>query len=143
MMDLTQAYTLVAQFEGLRLRSYRDSVGVWTIGYGTTQGIHEGMEIDRAEATKLMERDVVSRALNLTPWLMAPYNHNELSAMLSLTYNIGLAGFHHSTLLHYFNLDLKREAADEFSKWIYAAGRISVGLVNRRRVERELFLTKV
>lgn len=26
--------SLIKQFEGLRLTSYQDSVGIWTIGYG-------------------------------------------------------------------------------------------------------------
>ena len=31
-----KAVNLIKQFEGCRLTAYQDSVGVWTIGYGTT-----------------------------------------------------------------------------------------------------------
>lgn len=30
---------LIKRFEGLRLKAYQDSVGVWTIGYGWTQPV--------------------------------------------------------------------------------------------------------
>lgn len=30
---------LIKRFEGLRLKAYPDSVGVWTIGYGWTQPV--------------------------------------------------------------------------------------------------------
>ena len=37
--------SLIKSFEGLRLKSYQDSVGVWTIGYGATRSIGPGMSI--------------------------------------------------------------------------------------------------
>ncbi|BEN15769.1 hypothetical protein FB6_0235 [Serratia marcescens] len=30
---------LIKRFEGLRLKAYQDSVGIWTIGYGWTQPV--------------------------------------------------------------------------------------------------------
>ena len=53
---------LIKSFEGLRLDAYRDSVGVWTIGYGTTAaagvGIEPaaGMKITEAEAAVYLDR---------------------------------------------------------------------------------------
>ena len=32
---------LIKQFEGCRLTAYKDSVGVWTIGYGHTGGVDQ------------------------------------------------------------------------------------------------------
>ena len=49
---------LIKAFEGLRLRAYRDAVGIWTIGYGTTSGVRSGMVITEAEAERLLRRDV-------------------------------------------------------------------------------------
>ena len=31
--------------EGLRLTAYKDAAGVWTIGYGHTQGVRKGDKI--------------------------------------------------------------------------------------------------
>ncbi|WP_424147557.1 lysozyme, partial [Serratia marcescens] len=46
---------LIKRFEGLRLKAYQDSVGIWTIGYGWTQPVDgkkvgPGMQIDQATA---------------------------------------------------------------------------------------------
>ena len=53
---------LVKQFEGLRTSAYKDSAGVWTIGYGTTArakvGIEPlpGMTITEAEAEYYLQK---------------------------------------------------------------------------------------
>ena len=36
---------LIKKFEGCRLKAYQDSVNVWTIGYGHTKGVYDGMTI--------------------------------------------------------------------------------------------------
>jgi GH24 family phage-related lysozyme (muramidase) len=40
--------TLLKQFEGCRLDAYQDGAGVWTVGYGHTDGVVEGMTISIA-----------------------------------------------------------------------------------------------
>jgi len=53
---------LVKQFEGLRTEAYRDPVGVWTIGYGTTTGalpglvVGPGMKISERQAEDYLRR---------------------------------------------------------------------------------------
>ncbi|AHA27985.1 hypothetical protein lam_639 [Candidatus Liberibacter americanus str. Sao Paulo] len=43
--------SLIKQFEGLRLKAYRCSVGVWTIGYGHTGcDVYEGLVIPQEQA---------------------------------------------------------------------------------------------
>ena len=37
---------LIKRFEGLRLKAYQDSVGIWTIGYGWTQPV-DGKKVGR------------------------------------------------------------------------------------------------
>lgn len=36
---------LIKKFEGCRLAAYKDSSGVWTIGYGHTRGVAAGQTI--------------------------------------------------------------------------------------------------
>ncbi|WP_332772242.1 DUF2514 family protein [Pseudomonas sp. ESBL1] len=45
--------SLIKSFEGLRLQAYKDAVGVWTIGYGTTQGVNAGMKISKEQAERM------------------------------------------------------------------------------------------
>lgn len=41
---------LIMQFEGCRLTAYQCAAGVWTIGYGHTAGVTQGMTITQAQA---------------------------------------------------------------------------------------------
>ena len=58
----TAAIDLIKKFEGLRLTSYQDSVGIWTIGYGTTRinnsQVQEGQTITKEEATNFLLNDL-------------------------------------------------------------------------------------
>ncbi|WP_423245967.1 glycoside hydrolase family protein [Periweissella cryptocerci] len=47
---------LLKQFEGLRLKAYQDSVGVWTIGYGHTKGVVRGMNHHRSAGQSVPQR---------------------------------------------------------------------------------------
>jgi lysozyme len=47
---------LIESFEGLRLTSYQDSVGVRTIGYGHTQGVKQGQTITQQQAQAFCNR---------------------------------------------------------------------------------------
>jgi len=52
------SFTFLCILEGVRLRSYKDSVGIWTIGYGhTSPEIQEGQIITLDEAQVLFETD--------------------------------------------------------------------------------------
>ncbi len=45
--------------EGCRLKAYRDTVGVWTIGYGHTgPEVREGLEINQEQAEDWLAEDV-------------------------------------------------------------------------------------
>jgi len=143
MRDLSKAYALIRLFEGCVLHAYQDVVGVWTIGYGTTDGVRPGMVIDKETAELMMEKDVQHRLSVIGDWITAPQvTDNEISAILSLVYNIGLKAFHHSQLLYHLNSgDPKAEVAQHFMSWIHAGGRIIPGLVNRRKAEMAVFLS--
>src|SRR5690625_2307834 len=46
---------VLKHFEGVRLKAYRDPVGVWTIGYGHTgPEVHEGLVWSHAQAEKAL-----------------------------------------------------------------------------------------
>ena len=53
-----ETIALIKKFEGCRLTSYQDSVGVWTIGYGHTAGVKRGMKISQAQAEKYLTEDL-------------------------------------------------------------------------------------
>ena len=134
------ASDFVKQWEGRKLKAYRCSAGVWTIGFGHTEDVEEGDTITSSEAELLLIEDLRERANALAPFVNVGVTEGQYIALLSLTFNIGVGALKKSSLLRYLNLGHIDEAADEFLRWIYAGGKVSEGLKNRREAERKLFL---
>lgn len=140
---------LVKEFEGCKLTAYRDAVGVWTIGYGTTAraglGIipTAGMTITQAEADQLLADGLNKFADQIRPMITSDLNDNQFGACVSLAYNVGVYGFTHSTALGKINDGDYAKAADAILLWNKAGGKVLNGLVRRREAERKLFLTPV
>ena len=73
--------------------------------------------------------------------IKVPVTENMKAAMVSLAYNIGTGAFASSTLLRLLNQGSdKKLVADQFLRWNKVQGKEVVGLTNRRKLERELFL---
>jgi GH24 family phage-related lysozyme (muramidase) len=132
---------LLKQFEGCRLTAYQDSVGVWTIGFGTTAGVKEGQTISQVKAEEYLRSDLAIFEKAVTESLKVPVNQNQFDALVSFTYNVGVSAFRSSTLLNLINEKTdKKVVAAEFSKWVKAGNQKLPGLVSRRKAESELFL---
>lgn len=139
---------LLKRWEGCRLTSYQDSVGVWTVGYGLTTAagiikVGPGLTITQQEADDYLVRALVKYESAVTKALTRAPNENQFSAMVSLCYNIGPGAFAGSSIVRHFNDGNAQAAADAFLKWNKAGGKVLKGLVNRREDERKLFLTPV
>jgi len=147
---------LVKQFEGFRSAPYKDSGGIPTIGYGTIlyppppQGTGKSVTMSdpactEAQATGWLEYQLSQKSAQIAPLLQRPATKHQASAMLSLTYNIGVGAFKSSTVLRDFNSGDIAGAADAFMMWDKATvnGQLVVvdGLKNRRTQERTVFLT--
>ena len=137
--DPAIASDFVKQFEGRELKAYRCSAGVWTVGYGHTNGVKEGDEISASEAEQLLVEDLTAIANDLSRLVNVPVSESQYIALLSLAFNIGGTALKKSTLLFHLNHKRYDEAAEEFDKWVYAGGKVSEGLKRRRTAERELF----
>jgi len=126
-------------FEGCRLVAYQDSVGVWTIGYGHTAGVHAGMTItqEQAEASLLADLQTATNAVEYS--VHTPLTFEEESALVDLVFNIGSGNFSHSTLLKLLNAGDFTGATLEFDKWDKAGGKVLAGLLRRRQAETDMF----
>ncbi|MEO1621643.1 MAG: lysozyme [Cyanobacteria bacterium J06632_3] len=131
---------LIKSFEGLRLKAYRDSVGIWTIGYGTTRGVRPNMRINENQAIEFLQQDLSRFEKSINEAVRVPINDNQFSALASFTYNVGPGALRSSTLLKLLNQGNVRGAADQFPRWNKAGGRPLAGLTRRRNAERLLFL---
>lgn len=126
-------------FEGCRLIAYQDSVGVWTIGYGHTAGVHAGMGITQERAEALLLADLVTLVTAVESLVHTPMTVEEESALVDLVFNIGSGNFSHSTLLKLLNAGDYSSAALEFDKWDRAGGNVLAGLLRRRQAETDMF----
>ncbi|WP_447781025.1 lysozyme [Pseudomonas plecoglossicida] len=132
--------SLIKSFEGLRLQAYQDSVGVWTIGYGTTRGVKAGMKISKEQAERMLLNDVKRFEPEVQRLITVPLSQNQWDALMCFTYNLGAANLESSTLLRKLNAGDYAGAADQFCRWVKAGGKVLPGLVRRRAAERDMFL---
>lgn len=136
---------LICNFEGLRLNAYDDGVGVWTIGFGTTKypngiRVKKGDTCTLDQAKAYMQNDLKSFEQAVNSVVKVPVNQNQFDALVSLAYNIGSNAFKNSTLVKRLNEGNYKAAANQFDVWVNAGGKRMQGLVNRRTVEKALFL---
>jgi GH24 family phage-related lysozyme (muramidase) len=132
---------LIKDFEGLRLNSYRDAVGVWTIGYGHTRTAGPGQRITNEQAIALLRQDVATFEKAVTSAVRVPVTNNQFAALVSFAYNVGSGALNSSTLLRRLNAGDASGAANEFLRWNRAGGQVLAGLTRRREAERDLFLS--
>lgn len=127
----------IKEFEGLRLRAYRDSGGKPTIGYGHTMGVKMGQRITERQAEEMLEQDlwVAGRFPNTMKEIDT---QGKYDAVVSFIFNLGVGNFKRSTLyrriLH--NAPDKLIQA-EFRRWVHSGGKVLPGLVKRREWEAE------
>lgn len=132
---------LIKEFEGCRLEAYQDSVGVWTIGYGSTIGVKPGMVITQDQADARLKLDAANAVACVNRKVGPALTQNQFNALVSFVFNLGCAALAGSTLLRLINAGELAAAANEFPKWCHAGAQILPGLVARRETEQKLFLT--
>jgi len=139
---------LIQHFEGYRSNAYLCTGNVWTIGWGSTKvkgvAVKKGDKITREDADKEF-MDYI--ALNIDPVLnklvKVPISQDQYNALASFLYNLGQGNLSKSTLLRKLNANDFAGAAKEFDKWVISGGKVTDGLVRRRKSERTLFETGV
>lgn len=138
------AIDLIKKYEGFRPQSYQDSVGVWTIGYGTTiinnQPVKQGMTITQDKALQLVQQEVNKLWSQIESILKVKINDNQMNALVDFAYNLGFNALKNSTLMRLINESKFDKAANEFPRWVYAGGKVLPGLVKRREAEKQLFI---
>jgi lysozyme len=138
---------LIKSFEGCRLAAYQDVAGIWTIGYGHIRGVREGMTITEPQATEFLQQDLADTETAVDAMTSsAPTTNNQYAAMVSLCFNIGSGNFRTSSVLRFHLARDYTSAADAFLLWdkSHVNGQLVEvqGLLNRRRAERDLYLTQ-
>jgi GH24 family phage-related lysozyme (muramidase) len=139
-----EGLALIKREEGLRLDAYRDTGGVWTIGYGHTAKAGppapgQGMKITRSEAEAILRRDVAAVERDVNRLVKVPLTQGQFDALVSFTFNVGTPEFSTSTLLRRVNAKRFDDVPAQFMRWVYDDGRKFDGLVRRRRRETAMW----
>lgn len=133
---------LVAKFEGCQLQAYRCPAGVWTIGYGHTEGVQSGQRLSSIEeAKRLLKSDLQKYADYVNEYaqngtIQFALNQNQFDALTSFCYNCGKGNLK--------ALVSGRDAttvADKMLLYNKGGGMTLAGLTRRRAEERKLFLS--
>ena len=137
-----KSYSLIRQFEGLRLTAYRCPAGVWTVGYGHTSDVVPSMDITKEQAEAFLRQDIVS-AENIVNAECLNFRQCQFDALVSFVFNVGGWNFRKSTLLKKAKANPNDNSImDEFLRWVYAKGVALPGLQKRRLAEMRLYFSE-
>jgi lysozyme len=139
-------YKLIQGFEGLSLVPYKCQAGISTIAYGSTfypSGKKVTMQdppISLATAKWMFKETADKFAADVNKMIKANINQNQFNAIVSLAYNIGLAGLAKSSLLKKVNANPSDPTiTNSFMIWNKAGGKVLNGLTKRRAIEAKLY----
>ena len=133
---------LIKLFEGVRLKAYKCSAGVPTIGFGNTyypngDKVKMGDTITLEQARDLFDDLIVRYERIVESKLKVDVKQNQFDALVSHTYNTGGS----TTLFKLVNMEANKEKIKDWflTKYITANGKVLQGLKNRRLKEWELY----
>lgn len=145
---------LIKEFEGYHTalkngdcKAYRCPAGVWTIGWGSTEGVKEGMRWTREEAEAALVRELATHEEAVNKYVTRDLTQEQFDALVSFSYNVGIGNLRKSTMLKILNRGDDRSAALQLLRWNKhrdpkRGGLVeSRGLTRRRKAEMDLFLS--
>lgn len=145
---------LLEQWEGFKLKLYKDSAGLPTIGVGhllTKSELSSGKimingvpanytdGLTEQQVTDLLAQDVKPASAAVNKNVTVPLNQNQFDALVSFSFNVGIAAFTGSTLLKVLNQKQYDAVPNQLLRWTRAGGKVVQGLVNRRNNEIKLW----
>lgn len=147
MRELNKAgLDFIIRWEGEKLVAYQDIAGVWTIGVGHTSAagppkVTKGMKITKEQSREILANDLRHARKTVEEAVKVPLTDNQFAVLVSFVHNLGEGNFRKSTLLKKLNAGDYKSVPSELNKWVYAAGKRSQGLANRRHAEGVLWNT--
>lgn len=131
---------LIKQFEGFRAQAYKCLITekYFTIGYGHYgPDVRFGQVITQREAEEMLKRDIerFESAVNKY-YYTYEFNQSEFDALVSFAYNIGSID-----QLTANGTRSKEVIAEKMLLYVNSGGHRIEGLVRRRKIEHDLFLS--
>lgn len=150
-MRMRISHTLVEavkDFEGLRFEAYRCPSGVWTIGYGHTSGVTQGMKVNEGWAESALKHDL-NEVLKQVERLGLPLKtQGQIDAVVDFVFNLGITKFKQSTLRKRIAENAGDDAiCEEFERWVFGTQNGKnvklPGLVKRREWECKRWIAMI
>lgn len=145
---------LLAQWEGIELKMYKDVAGLPTIGIGhllTQDELSSGKifiqdkvaryadGLTKQQVIQLLSQDVENVEQFVTDQVQVDLKPHQFDTLVSFAFNVGNGAFKNSTLLKVLNKGLHDEVPNQLARWVYSGGRKIQGLINRRNNEINLW----
>ncbi len=140
------AEALIESFEGFRARAYPDGPDKLAIGFGHLIRAEDGdlanqkISVERAREILRSDIAIVAPVRSVVTVSLA---QNQIDALTSLSYNIGLGAFRGSTLLRLVNQNAGQAVYEHFGHWRLVRGKRSLGLQKRRFAEVFVYADRV
>lgn len=145
---------LIKHYEGLELKAYPDTKGIWTIGFGATfyengRKVTKGDTITQKRAETLLKSHLIRFEQIVLEKVKRPLKQQEFDAAVSFCYNAGTS--YKTKGGTWKDYDLWKNITnqlppDEMKKYweslaITSGGAKLKGLIRRRKSEAHLYLT--
>lgn len=134
----SKGLALLKKFEGCRLTAYWDVDG-YSIGYGHHSNVNKNDKITQAQAEAFLKEDLAKYEKAVSS-LSYNLNENQFSALVDFAYNCGIGNLKNLTDNSKRSLSV---VADKMLLYCKAGGVSLPGLYNRRKAERELFVSPI
>lgn len=135
---------LIALAESCRLKAYRCPAGVWTCGWGETDGVTPATRWSQELADSRFRDSLAERAEQVLALCKLHPTDHQLAALVSLSYNIGVGALAKSSVLKAHNRGDFQAAARAFGLWnkarVNGVLQVLAGLTARRAAEAALYL---
>ena len=136
-----QGLKLIAYFEGVRLKPYKCSAGLWTVGIGHLIG--DGSYLPDSykrvftleEVYALLAKDVARFERGVERYCPNRLTQSCFDALVSFSFNLGLGTLQRSSVRQKINRQDYNGAAKSLLRYNKAGGVVSRGLTLRRQAE--------
>ena len=142
MKTSAEGKALIKKFEGCELESYLCPSKVWTVGFGTTKNVVEGMTITQDMAEEMLDKDLLEFEEYVDKLVEVPLDQSQYDALVAWTYNLGPTNLKSSTMLKVLNDGKYDEVPAQMRRWNKSNGEVLTGFVRRREAESLLFQGK-
>lgn len=137
-----QLIQLIKEFEGLKTIAYICPAGFKTIGYGHVLLENDNKDqINQTQAEELLLQDIEKVETAVLRNIKIELTQGQFDALVSFTFNLGPACLQRSTLRQKVNRSEHQDVPKEIKRWIYAGGKILYGLVKRREIEANMYVS--